>query len=213
MSDMSTIEDFEFNKNTNTFFKFTMDLLLNFSDLIFDIIICKSNKIIAKSMGIHVETLYELVEKWQNSEIPATFTIQDKKFIKLHLSPFNLIFRSIQGKSALIGLKFQFESEEMLILAMIKQSSKIQLLATALKDVVVSILELGQKMSDIIVADTHNLEIKINYAKNKQIITTFIKSLDPLEFVCNYTDKGDSIKLNFKYEKKEEKIYPDYMYK
>jgi len=213
MSDMSTIEDFEFNQNTNTFFKFTMDLLLNFSDLIFDIIICKSNKIIAKSMGIHVETLYELGEKWQNSEIPTTFTIQDKKFIKLHLSPFNLIFRSIQGKSALIGLKFQFESEDIIILAIIKQSSKIQMLATALKDIVVSILELGQKMSDIIVVDTHNLEIKINFAKNKQIITTFIKSLDPLEFVCNYTDKGDSIKLNFKYEKKDEKIYPDYMYK
>ena len=210
---MSTIENFEFNQNTNKFLKFIIDLLLNPSDLIFDIIICKSERIIIKSMGEDVEMLYDLVEKWQNSDIPTTLTIQDKKFIKLHVSPFNLIFRSIQGKSALIGLKFQFEAKEMYLFAIIKQSSKIQLLAIAMKDVVTSILEMGQKMSDIIVVDAQNLEIKINFADNKQVITSFIKSLNNLDFICNYTDRGDSIKFNFKYEKKEEKIYPDYMYK
>ena len=210
---MSTIENLEFNQNTNTFLKFIFDLLLNYSELIFDIIICKSDKIVLKSMRENVERLYELVEKWQNSEIPTTFTIQDKKFIKLHVSPFNLIFRSIQGKSALIGLKFQFEAEEIQLFAIIKQSSKIQLLATAMKDLITSILEMGQKMSDIIVADAQNLEINANFPENKQAITSFIRSLNSLEFVCNYTDKGDSIKFNFKYEKKEEKIYPDYMYK
>ena len=103
MKDMSTIENFEFNQNTNTFLKFIIDLLLNPSDLIFDIIICKSEKIIIKSMGEDVEMLYDLVEKWQNSEIPTTFTIQDKKFIKLHVSPFNLIFRPFPERLGLKG--------------------------------------------------------------------------------------------------------------
>ena len=210
---MSIIENFEFNQNTNVFLKFIIDLLLNPSDLIYDFIMCKSGRIVIKSMGKDVEMLYNLVEKWQNSKIPTTFTIQDKKFIKLHVSPFNLIFRSIQGKSALIGLKFQLEGKEMQIFAIIKKSSKIQFLATAMKDVVTSIIEIGQKMSDIIVVDGQNLEIKINFAKNKHVITSFIKSLNDLEFTSNYTDRGDSIKFNFKYEKKEEKVYPDYMYK
>ncbi|QEE15157.1 hypothetical protein DSAG12_00981 [Promethearchaeum syntrophicum] len=210
---MSTIDNFEFNQNTNIFLKFIIDLLLYPSDFIFDIIICKSDKIIIKSIGKDVDILYDLVEKWQNYDFPATFTIQDKKFIKLHVSPFNLIFRSIQGKSALIGLKFQYDANEMQLFAIIKHSSKIQLIATAMKDMITSILNIGQKMSDIIVVDAQNLEIRLNFAENKQDVSSFIKSLKNLDFLCNYTDRGDSMRFNFKYEKKKEKIYPAYMYK
>ena len=82
-----------------------------------------------------------------------------------------------------------------------------------MKDIIISIIKLGQKMSDIVVKDSNNLQIGIRFPENKQIIKLFIESLNILQFICDYTDRGDSINLNFKYERKEKKIYPDYTYK
>ncbi|MCP4762884.1 MAG: hypothetical protein GY870_13985, partial [archaeon] len=128
-------------------------------------------------------------------------------------SPFNLIYRSIKGQKALIGVKFQERTKWVEFYAIIIRTSMMQSILTALKDIILLIIELGQKMSRIIIENSQKLEMKINFAENRQVINSFIESLKNIQIVCNYTDRGDSIIFNFKYEKKEEKIYPKYMYK
>ncbi len=203
----------EFNEYTTILLNFLMDFLIDSTEDFSDILIIKSKKVIYKSKWQDAEEITHLIVKWQNSEISPTFILQNNKFIKLHVSPFNLIYRSIKGQKALIGVKFQVKTKWVEFYAIIIRTSMMQSILTSLKDIILLIIELGQNMSGIVVEDTHNLQMKINLVKNKMVINSFIESLKNIQIVCNYTDRGDSIKLNFKYEKKEQKIYPDYMYK
>jgi hypothetical protein len=206
-------QNFEFNEYTNTFLKFIMDLFIDSSDDILEIIVLKSGKELYKSDWNDSTKVYNLADKWKSSEVPSMFTLNKAKFIKLHVSPFNFIYRSIKGQKALIGTKFQMNSEMMSLFAIVKQTNTMQLGLTAMKDIIISIIELGRKMSNIVFEDPSNLQIGVRLPENKKIINSLIESLKILQFICTYIDRGESIKLNFKYVKKEKKIYPDYMYK
>ncbi|MHA1729562.1 MAG: hypothetical protein ACTSWY_12670 [Promethearchaeota archaeon] len=210
---MSINPNFEINEYMSIFLKFIMDLFIDSSDDISEILVFKSENIVYKSEWKDSNMIYNLADKWKASDVPSIFTLNNAKFIKLHISPYNLIYRSIKGQNALIGTKFQMNTEVISIYAIVKKTEIMQLGLTAMKDTIISIIELGQKMSDIVVKDSNNLQIGIRFPENKQIIYSLIESLKILQFVCEYTDKGDSIKLNFKYKRKEKKMYPDYMYK
>lgn len=208
-------QNFEFDEYTNTFLKFIMDLFIDSSDDISEIIVLKSGKELYKSDWNDSTVVYNLVDKWKLSDVdvPSMFTFNDAKFIKLHVSPFNLIYRSIKEQKALIGTKFQMNSEMISLYAMVKQTETMQLGLTAMKDTINSIIEQGRKMSNIVFEDPSNLQIGVRLPENKKIINSLIKSLKILQFICTYIDRGESIKLNFKFVKKEKKIYPDYLYK
>ena len=107
---MSINQNFEFNENTNIFLKFIMDLFIDASDDISELLVYKSEKVAYKSEWSDSTTIYNLADKWKISDVPSTFTLNNAKFIKLHISPINLIYRSIKGQSALIGTKFQMNS-------------------------------------------------------------------------------------------------------
>jgi len=202
-----------FTEHSNTFLKFIMDLFVNTSDDIYDVLVNVSNHIVFKSDWKDVEVLSDLGDKWQKSEIPPSLTIQNMKFIKLHESPYNFVYRAIKGVKALIGTQFTVQSENIRLVSLIAQSPNIPLISTALKDLIKSIIELGQKMTSIVVLDPTSTQLNLKYPENKQIINIFIDSLKHMQFICDYKDKGDSIIFNLKYKKVESKTYSDEIYK
>lgn len=207
-----TNEDQELGEHATTFLKFIKDLFIEFSDSITDVFLSKGNAVVLKSDWEGGDEISNFPAKWRNSEIPPSFTLQGKKFIKLHESPFNIVYRSIKSQSALIGIKFNFESAKLHAFAIIKQADFWQEFITALKDAFLSIIDLGQKMPAINIMDSNNIEIAVNFVENKQSIKKFIDSMGVLEFKCNYTDRGDFIKINFNYEKRKKVVYPDSVY-
>ena len=94
---MSINPNLEFTENTNIFLKFIMDLFIGASDDISEILVFKSGNIVFKSEWNDSTVIYNLVNKWNASDVPSIFTLNNVKFIKLHISPFNLIYRSIKG--------------------------------------------------------------------------------------------------------------------
>ena len=60
----------------------------------------------------------------------------------------------------------------MSVYAMVKKTETIPLGLTAMKDVIISIIDLGEKMSDIVVKDANNLQIGIRFRENKKIINS-----------------------------------------
>ncbi|MHA2180603.1 MAG: hypothetical protein ACXAAH_04175 [Promethearchaeota archaeon] len=210
---MTDQAELEFTEYTKIFIDFIKELFIRDSERITEILIYKSNIIVSKSDWKEGDPIFNLLEKWQCNNIPPMLTLKGTKFMKLHESPFNLIYRSIKSEGALLGIILKLEAEQIQIFSIISQMEKWQISLTAMKDTFHSIIELGQKMSGINTIDSNNIEIGNNYAKDKQAINKFIESMDTLEFICDYIDRGDSIKFNIRYEKREKIRYPDYMYK
>ncbi len=209
---MSNTEKLELRDSTVTFVNFIMNLFLT-SESIFDVFVSKSKEIIYSSAWKDEYVITDLVNKWLNNEIPSTLSIQGMKFIKLHDSPFNLIYRSIQNQKALIGAKFPISGEEIQAFALVTQTSTMQLQSTALKDITNSIIGLGQKATSITIVDPNSIHVNISLLENKQTITIFIESLKHMHFLCEYKDKGDEVVFNLQYKKEEKKVYSDEVYK
>jgi len=213
MKEMNDNAEIEFTECTYTLLEFIIDLFINSSERISEILLLKSKNIIHKSDWKDGDEIFNLQEKWQTNSVPPMLSLQGIKYMKLHDSPYNLVFRSLKGGTALIGVKFTIKTVEILLFSIINQLENWQLSLTAMKDILQSIIQLGQNMTKITVTDSYNIEIGNNYVKDKKSIKKLIESLDILEFICDYTDRGDSLKLNFKYEKREKIRYPDSMYK
>jgi hypothetical protein len=194
------------------FMKFIMTLFLTTEDFS-DVLVCKSKELVYKSEWKDIDAIFDLLNKWVSNEIPSTLSIHGMKFIKLHDSPFNLIFRSIQGSKALIGVKYPLKGEEVQVIAIVAQSSSMQLQSTALKDITHNIIELSQKSSGVTIIDDYKVQVNINLPENKKNVNLFISALKHMHFLCEYKDKGDALVFSFQYKKEEKKTYPDEVYK
>ncbi|MHA1109474.1 MAG: hypothetical protein ACTSRE_00110 [Promethearchaeota archaeon] len=210
---MSSNETAEFTTSTNAFMKFIENLFVTSSEDISDVLISKSTEIIYTSEWKGENVISELLGNWQKYKLTSTLSIQGMKFIKLHDSPFNLIYRSIQRQKALIGAKFPIQGEEMQAFALITQTSMMQLQSQALKDIIETIIKLGQKATDVVIVDPTTIRVSVNFPDNKQSISIFLQSLKSMHFSCDYKDKGDAIEFTFKYKKEEKKVYSDEVYK
>ena len=210
---MSSYETVEFTNSTNLFVKFIGDLFVTSAEEISDVLISKSKEILYTSEWKSEYVMSELMGNWQKKTLTSTLSIQGMKFIKLHDSPFNLIYRSIQGQRALIGAKFPIEGEVMQAFALVTQTSMMQLQSQALKDIIETIIKLGQKATDVVIVDPTTIHVSVNFPDNKQIIKIFLQSVKSMHFSCDYKDKGNAIEFNFKYKKEEKKVYSDDMYK
>ena len=139
-----------FAEHTNTFLKFIMDLFINTSEDISDILVTFSNQVVFKSDWKDAEVIFELGDKWQKSDFPSSVTIKGMKFIKLHDSPYNFVYRAIKESKALIGAQLTILSENIQVISLMAYSPNMPLISTALKDLTKSIIELGQKLDGIV---------------------------------------------------------------
>ena len=210
---MSSNETVEFTTSTNLFVKFIGDLFVTSTEDISDVLISKSKVIIYTSEWKGENVMSGLLNNWQKNTLTSTLSIQGMKFIKLHDSPFNLIYRSIQGQKALIGAKFPIQGEEMQAFALVRLTSMMQLQSQALKDIIETIIKLGQKSTGVTVLDPTTIRVSVNFPDNKQNISIFLQSLKSIHFSCDYKDKGDAVEFNFKFKKEEKKVYSDEVYK
>ena len=206
---MSDVEKSEFTEHTSTFMRFFGDLFISASEDISGVFISNSNDVLYSSDWKEMNLIIELTNKWLNNALSSTVTIESLKFIKLHDSPFNLIYRSIQGQKALIGSRYK----GIIALILIAQSHEMQLQSTALKDIISAIIQMGQKATGITISVPNTLQMHISLPENDQIIKLFIQSLKHMHFLCDYKDKGDSIIFQFHYKKVVKKEYTDDVYK
>ncbi len=190
-----------------------MDLFINTSEDISEMLVTISNQVVFKSDWKDAEVISDLGDKWRQSEIPSSLNVQQMRFIKLHSSPYNFVYRAIKEGMALIGAQLTILSENVQIISLMAQSPNMPLISTALKDLIKYIIELGQKSEGIVILDTTSVQMNLSFPENEKIINFFIDSIAHMQYVCDYMDKGDKIVFNFKYKKLESKTYSDEVYK
>ena len=178
-----------------------------------DILVSTSKDIIYTSEWENEEKIPAWLDKLQTSEFPSTLTVKGMKSIKLHASPFNLIYRSIQGEKVLIGAIVPIDGLEFYIIALVAQSSSMQLQTTALKDIIESIIKISQQSTEIVVIDSNTIQVNVSFRELKNTIKIFMNSLKHMHFLVDYTDKGNAVIFKFQYKKEEKKVYSVEVYK
>ena len=89
-----------------------LEMLVEMSRPISNLIVFYNSEIAYESGAWDAREVFQILEEWDNSQLKGILHYGGKKFIRIHLTEFNLFFKSVKEKQNFSGGKLPIEGDD-----------------------------------------------------------------------------------------------------